>query len=648
MCGITGIVDLREQRPLERAVLARMNETQHHRGPDEGGLYLAPGIALGHRRLSIIDLATGQQPLANEDGSVIIVFNGEIYNYRALMTELEALGYRFRTRSDTEAIVHAWEAWGERCVDRLRGMFAFALWDERQATLLLARDRLGVKPLYYAQLANGQLIFGSELKSLLAHGELPRVVDAQAVEEYFALGYVPEPRTIFAAARKLPPGHTLVATRGREAGPPRAYWDVRFTGDSKIGIEEAQRELHERLRESVELRMISEVPLGAFLSGGVDSSAVVATMAGLSDAPVTTCSIAFSDPAYDESQYASLVAQRYRTRHFVDRVESDDFDLIDALARLYDEPYADSSALPTYRVCQLARRHVTVALSGDGAMRASAATGAIACTWPRSGCAAHCRWRCAGGLRSSRTPLPESRLGAAHFPRQDDAAGAGARFGRGVLQHDVADAHAAAAAAVHAGVSRAAGGLRGARRVPRARGQRRHRRSARTDPVPGPEDLPGRRHQHEGRPREHGAFARSARAADGSPAGRMAGHVAVVAQVEGRRGQVAAQARVRAAVAARSAVPAENGLCSPACAWFRGPLKQRVRQALLGPRLADTGVIDVGFVRQLIDQHQSGRSDHSAPLWSLLMFEAFLRTTAERPPPRPQSREQREPQRMPA
>ncbi len=245
-------------------------------------------------------------------------------------------------------------------------MFAFALWDERQETLFLARDRLGVKPMFYALLPDGHLLFGSELKSLLAHGALDTTMEPQAVEDYFALGYVPEPRTIFKAALKLPPATTLVARRRQPLPAPLEYWDVRFTLDSTLTAEQAQVELRERLTESVRLRLISEVPLGAFLSGGVDSSAVVATMAGLSAEPVNTCSIAFADPEYDESAYALRVAQRYKTRHFVDRVESDDFDLIDTLATVYDEPYADSSAMPTYRVCQLARRHVTVALSGDG------------------------------------------------------------------------------------------------------------------------------------------------------------------------------------------------------------------------------------------------------------------------------------------
>ena len=281
MCGITGIFHTRGGGDIDRAVLQRMNDSQQHRGPDEGSLHIEPGLGFGHRRLSIIDIATGQQPLFNADRSVVIVFNGEIYNYQELMAELQAKGYVFHTRSDTEVIVHAWEAWGPECVKRLRGMFAFAIWDRNQQCLFLARDRLGVKPMYYAVLDDGTLLFGSELKSVLAHGRLRRDVDPLAVEEYFALGYVAEPRTIYKQALKLPPAHTLLVRVGQPVPPPVEYWDVRFTLDSTISLADAQAELVERLRESVRLRMIAEVPLGAFLSGGVDSSAVVAAMAGL-------------------------------------------------------------------------------------------------------------------------------------------------------------------------------------------------------------------------------------------------------------------------------------------------------------------------------------------------------------------------------
>src|SRR5882724_8305488 len=220
MCGITGLIDTRGARAIATAVLARMNDSQLHRGPDEGSLLVEPGVGFGHRRLSISDVATGQQPLFNEDGSVVVIFNGEIYNYASLIPELQAAGHVFKTKSDTEVIVHGWEQWGEACVERFRGMFAFALWDRNRQTLSLARDRLGVKPLFYALLPDGQLLFGSELKALLGHGALDRQIDHYAVEEYLALGYVPEPRTIFRSAKKLPPAHTLTIKRGAPVGEP--------------------------------------------------------------------------------------------------------------------------------------------------------------------------------------------------------------------------------------------------------------------------------------------------------------------------------------------------------------------------------------------------------------------------------------------
>src|SRR5262245_37346886 len=366
MCGIAGMFDSVGRRDIDRALLAKMTGRIAHRGPDGQGFHVEPGVGLGHRRLSIIDLSGGKQPIYNEDGSVAITFNGEIYNFLGLRDELERAGHRFQTRSDTEVIVHAWEEWGERCVERLGGMFAFAIWDRNQETLFLARDRLGKKPLYYSVLDDGMLVFASELKALLLNSNLPRELEPRAVEEYFAFGYVPDPRTILRHAFKLAPAQTMLVRRGGSAPRLREYWDVSFKPVAVESVADTQRELVERLRSSVRERLISEVPLGAFLSGGVDSSSIVALMAGLSSEPVNTCSISFGERDFDESEYAALVAQRYHTNHRVERVDPDDFDLIDELVNVYDEPYADSSAMPTYRVCELARRQVTVALSGDG------------------------------------------------------------------------------------------------------------------------------------------------------------------------------------------------------------------------------------------------------------------------------------------
>ena len=366
MCGISGIFDTREARPVDEGTLRAMNDVQRHRGPDDEGFHVEPGVGLGHRRLSIIDLSTGQQPLYNEDDSVVVVFNGEIYNFMELRRELEGHGHRFRTRTDTEVIVHGWEQWGRDCVRRFRGMFAFALWDRNRGELFLARDRLGKKPLYYSLLGDGRLIFASELKSLLRHGGVRRDVDPCAVEEYFSLGYVADPRCILSSVRKLPAATTMVVARGRGIPEPVAYWDVSFARTSPAEEEAVVGTLLERLEEAVRIRMIADVPVGAFLSGGVDSSGVVAMMAKASAQPVNTCSISFGDPAFNESAQAQRVAQALDTRHFVEPVDPDDFSLVDRLAAIYDEPFADSSALPTYRVCELARKHVKVALSGDG------------------------------------------------------------------------------------------------------------------------------------------------------------------------------------------------------------------------------------------------------------------------------------------
>ena len=636
MCGITGIFDTRGRREIDRAVLTRMNESQHHRGPVEGGVHIEPGVGLGHRRLSIIDLATGQQPLYNEDQSVCVVFNGEIYNFLELIPELQALGHVFHTRSDTEVIVHAWEAWGEECVKRFRGMFAFALWDRNRETLFLARDRLGVKPMYYAVLSDGTLLFGSELKSLLAHGGLPKEIDPLAVEEYFALGYVAEPRAIFKQARKLPPASTLLIRRGEPVGQPREYWDVRFTLDRQIDETQAFEELTSRLNESIRLRLMSEVPLGAFLSGGVDSSAVVALMAGLSSDPVNTCSIAFTDPAFDEARFAKMVAERYKTNHYVDVVESDDFDLIDTLARLYDEPYADSSAIPTYRVCQLARKHVTVALSGDGGDESF------------------------GGYRRYKLHLMEESM-------------------RSVLP---------------LGLRRPVFGMLGrlypkadwAPRVFRAKttfeGMARtsveayfHSMSLIRDPMRSQlysdsfKSLLGGYsaidvfHQH------------AARAGTDDPLGLIQYidlHTYLVGDINTKvdRASMAHSLEVREPLMDHPLVEwlatlpsslkmkrgegkyllkramepylpndimyrPKMGFAVPLARWFRGPLRQRVRDSLLGGQIAETGWFNQKTIEQMVDQHESGRSDHSTPLWTLLMYDAFLRNVLNESQSRP-------------
>src|SRR5260221_4379731 len=350
MCGLVGIFDLNGGRPIDLELLGRMNNRLTHRGPDGEGTHFAPGIGLGHRRLAIIDLGGGRQPLFNEDGTVVVVFNGEIYNFAALAEQLARLGHQFRTDSDTEVIVHAWEEWGEACVERFRGMFAFALFDAGRRTLFLARDRLGKKPLCYTIRDDGMVLFASELKALLLHPGVRRRLAPQAIEEYFALGYVPDPRSIYSGVAKLPAAHCLTLRRGEPAGAPRPYWNLSFAQRPAASEREVCEELIARLGEAVRVRLVADVPLGAFLSGGVDSSAVVALMAGATQSPVDSFCISFAESAFDESRHAAEIARRYRTNHVVRRVDLGGADVLDRLADIYDEPFADSSALPTERI----------------------------------------------------------------------------------------------------------------------------------------------------------------------------------------------------------------------------------------------------------------------------------------------------------
>ncbi|HEU5002998.1 MAG TPA: asparagine synthase (glutamine-hydrolyzing) [Actinomycetota bacterium] len=363
MCGIAGYAGA--QVP-DRARLKAMCDVIAHRGPDEEGYFVGDRVALGMRRLSIIDLAGGQQPIFNEDGTVAVVYNGEIYNFGEIRAGLEARGHIFKTGTDTECIVHLYEEQGERCCASLRGMFAFALWDERRRQLLLARDRAGKKPLYYRLTPDG-IWFGSELKALLAAGGMGRSVELTALHHYLTYGYVPAPESILSGVRKLPPAHTLTWHDGIVS--ERRYWSLSFSAKTHASEGEAVEALRELIREATRIRLISDRPLGAFLSGGVDSSIVVAAMAEASTEPVRTFSIGFEDARFDERSYARLVAERFGTRHEELVVSPHGSDVADLLPRLvwhYDEPFADSSAIPSFALAELARREVVVALNGDG------------------------------------------------------------------------------------------------------------------------------------------------------------------------------------------------------------------------------------------------------------------------------------------
>jgi asparagine synthase (glutamine-hydrolysing) len=363
VCGIAGFAGWTGSPDAHARELRAMCGAIRHRGPDDEGHLVAPGVALGMRRLSIIDVAGGMQPIANEDGAVQVVFNGEIYNHRLLQADLERRGHRFATRSDTETLVHLYEDHGDALVQHLRGMFGFAIWDARRERLLLARDRVGIKPLYYWETRDG-IAFASEVRSLLALDRFPRHLDRRAVAYYLSLGYVPEPLSVFAGVKKLPPGHTLAWERGRGAVVTRYWTPVR--PEARLGEREAVEELRRLLADSVGCHLESEVPLGAFLSGGIDSSTVVAEMARQMDRPVKTFSIGFEEPEFNEAPHAAAVAAAIGTDHTELIVRPDAEALIDEVVRAFDEPFADSSALPTFLVSQLARREVTVALSGDG------------------------------------------------------------------------------------------------------------------------------------------------------------------------------------------------------------------------------------------------------------------------------------------
>ncbi|HWR17306.1 MAG TPA: asparagine synthase (glutamine-hydrolyzing) [Terriglobales bacterium] len=349
---------------MDGQIVHRMNETIVHRGPDDGGVFVGPGIGLGHRRLSIIDVAGGHQPLSNEDGTIWVLLNGEIYNYNDLRADLLARGHRFATNSDTEAIVHLYEQYGESCFERLRGMFAIALWDSNKRVLILARDRVGKKPLFYTA-DKENVVFGSELKVLLAADPKRKYdVDLEALSDYFSLGYVPAPKTIYRGVRKVLPGHFVVVSR--DGLREKSYWTLSFGQVEQRSEDEWCEVLQHLLCDATRVRLMSEVPLGAFLSGGVDSSAVVANMSRLMNDPVVTCSIGFEEAKFDESEYARTVANLFKTNHNEQIVRANAVDIMDKLVWHYDEPFSDSSAVPTYYVSKVARERVTVALGGDG------------------------------------------------------------------------------------------------------------------------------------------------------------------------------------------------------------------------------------------------------------------------------------------
>ena len=562
----------------------------------------------------------------SEDGKLCVVFNGEIYNFVELSDELRAKGYRFRTHCDTEVILYAWQEWREACVEHFRGMFAFAVYDRDHNSLFLARDRLGIKPLFYAELPDRQLVFGSELKALKAHPDLPRTVDARAIEDYFALGYVPEPRTIYHGVHKLPPGHCILYRRNEPSPASREYWDLRFQPRAVDNEAALREELIERMREAVQVRLVAEVPLGAFLSGGVDSSAVVAMMAQLQDEPVNTCAIGFDVKQFDETEYAQLVAQRYKTNHFEQKVASEDFDLLDTLATLYDEPYADSSAIPTYRVCELAKKRVTVALSGDGGDEHFAGYRRY-------------RWHMNEERLRSRLPASLRRhvFGALgrFYPKADWAPRvlrakttfqALARDSVSAYMHTVSHTSEEQRSMLFSdALKRELQGHRAFETLSY------HAQRAQTDDplsliqyldtktylvgdILTKVDRASMAHALEVRvPLLDHKFLEWAATI---PSGY---------KLKGQEGKYILKRALEDYLPNEVLYRPKMGFSVPLAKWFRGPLKQRMRKVLTEGGLVESGLFNSRYLQTLVDQHLSGVRDHSTVLWSLMMFEATMR-----------------------
>ncbi len=625
MCGIAGIFHLSTPKPVDPARIERMCDAMIHRGPDGHGVWTAPGVGLGHRRLSIIDVAGSPQPMASSDGRAMLVFNGEIYNYRELRAELKALGAVFHTDGDSEVILAAWQRWGVHCLPRLHGMFAFAIYDLAERTLFLARDRLGVKPLFTAQLSDGSLVFASELKGLMAHPLLRREVDPLAVEDFLTWGYVPDTRSFLSGVEKLPAGHYRLLRHDGAAVAPVPWWDVSFRERRKGSDADLEAELLHLLRDAVTLRMVADVPLGAFLSGGVDSSAVVALMAEASADPVRTCSIGFDVAALDETSYADTVARRFATEHRSRLVSPDDFAAVDQVAAMFDEPFADASALPTWRVCQLARETVTVALSGDGADEAVAGY--------RRHLFQHREGRLRGVLpQALRGPL-FGGLGAI-YPKADWAPRPlRAKTTLLSLAGDDGQAYARALSITPPEV----------RETIYTDDFRRRRGAHRAE-----DELAALMHGAPGRSAldraqyadlkfwlpgdiltkvDRTSMAVSLEAREPLLDHRLIEFAASLPErlrLRGGQGKWLLKRTMRRYLPDDVLYRPKQGFVTPIAQWFRGPLAEAARTIGASTSLARTGWFDPQRLRQLADAHVAGRADNSRLLWQLLMLDKAL------------------------
>jgi asparagine synthase (glutamine-hydrolysing) len=628
MCGIAGRFNYRAPDPIDIDVLAAMTDVIAHRGPDSAGFYHSAGIGLGHRRLSIIDLATGDQPLGNEDGSIQTVFNGEIYNFAEVRAELLAKGHRFRTASDTEIIVHGYEEWGERCVDRFRGMFAFAVWDEPRRRLLLVRDRLGVKPLYYAELPGRGVVFGSEIKSLLEDSAVPRQWRPDAIDAYLTLLYIPAPDTIYRGIHKLPPGHLLVAEDGRVR--VSRYWDLEFSGDGDPAREEQYlEELDARLRESVKLRLISDVPLGAFLSGGVDSSTVVAYMKAVSDTPPVTMAVGFDDKNFDEVEHAETVA-RHLGCEFHPLIANPKIDgLLPRLAWHFDEPFADSSAVPTYYVSKAARELVTVALSGDGGDEfwAGYARHRVEQWEHRLRMSLGSAARTAGRLAHA---LPLSVKGARslrHLATRPDAAYA-IKHAYGMFEPDAKRRLYATDFAASVRDADAFTSVRDAYHACRS-----------LDPVDKALYVDARTYMIDDvlTKVDRMSMAVSLEAREPLLDHKLlefAARVPVSLKLKNGRTKYLLRRLLERHVPRSISARRKQGFAAPIGQWLRGPLAPMTNELLLDGRLRDRGIFNPREVARIWEEHRAGRTEHPHRLWQLVMLELWFRQFIDGAPAR--------------
>lgn len=627
MCGIAGFVDVHSRlNGVERgAVLDRMCRVIRHRGPDEQGVHLGPSIALGMRRLSIIDLTGGHQPMSGEDGAVTVVFNGEIYNYRELKSELEARGHCFQTDSDTETIVHAYEEFASSCVDHLRGMFAFAIWDKRERRLFVARDRVGKKPLYYTLTKQGTFIFGSEVKSLLEHPEVTRETDLHALDAYVSFGYVPDPLSIFRDIKKLPPGHYLTFTDGQVK--VQEYWNFKFEPADSLREEEYLEELRALLDEAVRIRLMSDVPLGAFLSGGIDSSAVVGMMARHMGQPVKTFSIGFHEDSYNELKYARVAAEHFGTDHHEFIVTPDICQIVDELVWHFDEPFADSSAIPTYMVSKLARSHVTVALSGDGGDELFAGYTRYAIDRRRSGFALVPRFVRRGLVQPLSRYLPHGAWGRNYL--HNVALDAVDRYIDSVSLFTTLNKRALYTEAF----VRELGGDAGP--IGQFRDYAFH--------IETGEDL-DRLLYLDSKTYLPGDILvkvdRMSMAVSLEARAPLLDHklIEFVTRIPASLKLKGFEAKHIFKRAIRGFVPAEilnrpkQGFGLPLQQWINEQLRERVRQTLTEQRTRERGYFDSHYINQLLAEHERGRRDHSSALWMLLMLELWHRTYMDSSP----------------